>query len=280
MARGRMISASLGSSRKFHALLGKAGKLGEFAQALYPLIVTHSDDFGRLEGDAFTIKHKIFPSSPRQERDFQAALDAMHAAGLIYLYIAQGVTCIQVLAFDEHQSGLHKRTKSRFPEPPGDSGNFPEIPSEEKGREEEEKRSEQNGSEGSAHARSGEADSLRTIPTGLSKHPAVVLYWTKFRPARSPSIAVQEQIERKIGDDLAGWGAVLDFWDANGYRPESVGKMLDKYDENQHKAENGNAKSSSYSGSGSASVSESISKAAESYRGANVKVIGEPPKRV
>lgn len=148
-----MISGSLGSSRKFHALLGKAGKLGEFAQALYPLIVAHSDDFGRLEGDAFTIKHKVFPSSPRTEEDFRKVIQAMNDVGLVHLYTVDDVRCIQVGAFEPHQSGLHKRTKSRFPEPPGDSGNFPEIPSEEKGREENLTEEEGKGTEGAPRSR-------------------------------------------------------------------------------------------------------------------------------
>ncbi len=39
MARGRMLLNTLGSSRCFAALGERAGKLAEFAQALYPLIV-------------------------------------------------------------------------------------------------------------------------------------------------------------------------------------------------------------------------------------------------
>jgi len=50
MAQRRMISRNLGSSRKFHAVNAKCGKLGDFAQALFPLIVVNADDFGRLEG--------------------------------------------------------------------------------------------------------------------------------------------------------------------------------------------------------------------------------------
>ena len=65
MAQRRMISRNLGSSRKFHAVNARCGQLGDFAQALFPLIVVNADDFGRLEGDAFTVKHKVFPVSPR-----------------------------------------------------------------------------------------------------------------------------------------------------------------------------------------------------------------------
>ena len=133
MARGRIISRSLGSSRKFSELLGIAGKLGEFAQALYPLVVVSADDFGRMAGDAFSVKFDVFPTCPRSETDFDTALTAMHHVGLVIRYQHEGVSYLQIKDFERHQAGLHKRTHSRFPEP---SGKFPELPLEEKGTEE------------------------------------------------------------------------------------------------------------------------------------------------
>ncbi len=132
MARGRMLSKTLSTSRKF-AKLGVAG--GEFAQLLYPLLVAHADDFGRQSGDAFTVKHQVFPTSPRSEEDFDAALTVMVTERLIDRYVTgdNHELVIQILDFERHQSGLHKRTISQFPD---NSGKFPEIPSELKGREE------------------------------------------------------------------------------------------------------------------------------------------------
>jgi hypothetical protein len=117
MARGRLVSKSLGSSRKFHALLGAGGKLGEFCQVLFPLIVANTDDFGRMPGDAFTVKNVVLPSSPRPEKDFEAALRVIADVGLVRRYEAEGAIYLQVDKFDEHQPGLHKRTRSKFPEP-------------------------------------------------------------------------------------------------------------------------------------------------------------------
>ena len=128
MAQRRMISRNLGSSRKFHAVNAKCGKLGDFAQALFPLIVVNADDFGRLEGDAFTVKHKVFPVSPRSEEDFETALQAMSAVGLIRFYEAGGDRYLEIVNFDREQPGLHKRTKSDYPDPPDGFGKFPEIP--------------------------------------------------------------------------------------------------------------------------------------------------------
>lgn len=146
MARGRMISKSLSTSEKFASLADHAGQLAEFCQALYPLVLTHSDDFGRLQGDAFTVKHMCFPSSPRSVRDFTVALDYLHNVGLICRYEAASKLYIQIENFDPHQSGLHKRTASGFPDIPDDSRKFREIPGQEKGREL--KGSEENRTEG------------------------------------------------------------------------------------------------------------------------------------
>jgi hypothetical protein len=135
MARGRMISKSLSTSRKFAQLPKIAGELGEFCQLLFPLIVSHADDHGRMSGDAFTVKFQVFPISPRPEEDFEAAIRHLDTARLIDSYEVGGDKFIQVIEFDSHQTGLHKRIDSKFPEIPGSSRNPPEIPGKEKGRE-------------------------------------------------------------------------------------------------------------------------------------------------
>jgi len=127
-----MLTKSLSTSQRWARLHGEAGKLAEFCQVLFALLVAHADDFGRLAGDVFTVKFAVVPTSPRKESEVQAALTALHNVGLIEWYGVDGCKCIQINDFDRHQSGLHKRTASQFPEP---SGKFREIPSEEKGTE-------------------------------------------------------------------------------------------------------------------------------------------------
>ena len=122
MARGRLISKSLGSSRKYHQLLTVGGKVGEFSQVLFPLIVANTDDFGRMAGDAFTVKNLVLPSSRRPEADFDRALQALQTVGLIVRYQVNGSIYLQVNQFDAHQPNLHKRTKSSFPEIPENAG--------------------------------------------------------------------------------------------------------------------------------------------------------------
>lgn len=124
MARGRLISKSLGSSRKFHEVLRVGGKLGEFAQMLFMLIVANTDDYGRMPGDAFTVKNVVLPSSPRSEAEVDRALDALQTVNLIDRYQVAGVIYLEVQKFDVHQPNLHKRTLSLFPESPGISGRF------------------------------------------------------------------------------------------------------------------------------------------------------------
>jgi hypothetical protein len=128
MARGRMLSKSLSTSWKRARLHAVIGPLAEFAQGLYPLLIAHADDFGREAGDVFTVKHQIDPTSPRSLDDFQQALAALHTVGLIVWYMADDRGVIQIVDYDAHQVGLHRRTHSKFPEPTADSGTFPELP--------------------------------------------------------------------------------------------------------------------------------------------------------
>jgi hypothetical protein len=145
VARGRMISKSLSTSQRYAQLAKVAGPLGEFSQALFPLMVAHADDFGRISGDAFTVKHLCHPTSRRSVSQFEVAILAMETVGLIAKSDEGGVNRIQINNFDDHQTGLHKRTASKFPEIPGNSGGFPLKRTELKGTEQ--KGSEENRNE-------------------------------------------------------------------------------------------------------------------------------------
>ena len=123
-----MISKCLSTSERFASLHEHAGPLAEFCQALFPLLVAHADDFGRMQGDAFTIKHLIHPTSPRPLPDFRSALVALHASGLTTSYEVDGINYLEINQFEQHQVGLHKRSESKIPPiPPGNSRKFPEI---------------------------------------------------------------------------------------------------------------------------------------------------------
>jgi hypothetical protein len=69
----------------------------------------------------------------------------------------------------------------------------------------------------------------RDVPEGInSESAAVVAYWRAFH--QIPSIRTQEAMVIRA-TDLGAWEQAIKFWEINSYRPESVGKMLDKHDE-------------------------------------------------
>jgi hypothetical protein len=120
-AQGRIVLRTLGSSRRFAAIAGSCRQMPEFAQLLFPLLVANSDEYGRLSGDAFTVKHAVFPSSPRSEEEFETALKALHTAGLILRYCLDGECYIQIVKFEQGQPGLRldrRKKPSLFPAPP------------------------------------------------------------------------------------------------------------------------------------------------------------------
>lgn len=144
MAEKRMISKVISISKKFNIQL-----TDHFSRLLYLLIIPHSDDFGRLTGDPYKVKALILPMMEEVKfEDVEKSLANLHNAGLINWYELNEDRYIQIINFDEHQQGLHKRTRSKFPDPPEHSGNFREIPSEQnrtEGNRTEEKGTEQNG---------------------------------------------------------------------------------------------------------------------------------------
>lgn len=182
MARGRMIAKTLSTSQRYAQLHATAGKLAEFCQALYPLIVAHCDDSGRQQGDPFTVKHAVCPSSPRPLTDVEKALTALHTVGLITWYEVEGRKYIQVEQFSDHQPGLKNRGNSKIPTLPGNAVVCREMPSEGKGTEGN--RTEENRREGnSADALTVLADVARDHDpaTPECKVEAVLHLWNELR---------------------------------------------------------------------------------------------------
>jgi hypothetical protein len=111
-----MISKSLSTSEKFAALYPLAEDFAEFCQLLYVMLIPHSDDFGREQGEVQTVKLLVLPGNPRPLEDFERALDYLDTVGLVRWYTAHGHKYLQIVDFEGHQTGLHKRTASKFPE--------------------------------------------------------------------------------------------------------------------------------------------------------------------
>src|SRR5215831_13765216 len=101
MARARLLSKSLGCSRRFNALLESHNGLAEFAQLLYAMLIPHADDFGRLTGDPFSVRLMVMPASPRPVEDFADAIRALHDVDLVTVYEIANDLWIQINKFDE-----------------------------------------------------------------------------------------------------------------------------------------------------------------------------------
>ena len=147
MAEKRMISKSISISEKVNTLPDI------FDMLLFTWIIPHTDDFGRLTGSPAKVKALVVPMLDKTIKDVERAIQSLHDAGLLIWYEVGSDKYIQIVNFDNHQQGLHKRTKSKFPEPPsnhndipGLSRNFPEFPSEQ--NRTEENRTEEKGTEG------------------------------------------------------------------------------------------------------------------------------------
>jgi len=127
MAKARLLSKSLSTSEKFTNLKTDSARL------LYCLLHPHSDDFGRLDGTPFWIKHNLVPTLEKfTQKQVKDCLSDMNNEKIIEWYKIDGRPYIQIVDFEKHQTGLHKRTKPKIP---GNSGKFREIPSEGKGIE-------------------------------------------------------------------------------------------------------------------------------------------------
>lgn len=120
MARGRMLSKSLSTSAKVAALYQASPKLAEFCRALFPLLVAHADDHGRLQGDELTVKLQVDPISPRKIADFVSALHLLHDVGLITWYQVDDRKVVEIVKFSDHQDLKgHDKRPGKLPACPG-----------------------------------------------------------------------------------------------------------------------------------------------------------------
>ncbi|MEF2965075.1 DnaD domain protein [Paenibacillus sp. M1] len=134
MAEKRMVSKVISISEKVNMLPDI------FDMLLFTWMIPHTDDFGRLAGSPAKVKALVVPMLDKTLSDVEASLARLCEKRLILWYEVNGEKIIQIENFEKHQQGLHKRTKSKFPDFPGNSGKFPEIPSEQN-------RTEQKGTE-------------------------------------------------------------------------------------------------------------------------------------
>ncbi|SEN53278.1 hypothetical protein [Lihuaxuella thermophila] len=142
MAERRMISKSISVSEKVNAM-------SIFARLLFTWMIPHTDDFGRMPGSPAKVKALVVPMADETKQDVENALYEMVEQNLIEWYQVDGSQYIQIVDFERHQTGLHKRTKSKFPGPDDPNAKkvsepFREIPGNSEIYRHEENRTEEN----------------------------------------------------------------------------------------------------------------------------------------
>ena len=122
-----MISKSISVSKQVNGL-----SMG--AKLLFTWMIPHCDDWGRMSGDPEVVKAIVLPMDNDYSPELiDSYLWEMVKAKLIVRYLHDGEQYLCFPKWEEHQTGLHKRTDSKFPEPnsniqevPGSSRKFPE----------------------------------------------------------------------------------------------------------------------------------------------------------
>lgn len=107
-----MISKSISISEKVNIRLPDI-----FDMVLYTWLIPHSDDFGRLYGSPAKIKALVVPMLDKSIKEVELSLQHIHDSELINWYEIDGDKYIQINNFEDYQTGLHKRTPSKFPSP-------------------------------------------------------------------------------------------------------------------------------------------------------------------
>lgn len=170
-----------------------------FSRLLYTWLIPQTDDFGRMTGCPHKIRALVIPMLEESYKDVEVSLTALHDAELIIWYEVDGERYLQITNFDEHQSGLHKRTNSKIPDPPvkikevpGSSGKVQEIPSELE--LELELELEQNGITTAAVE-----PTIETISEDIKPEPFAAAYTRVFQ--RDLTVFQAEQLGKYIDDE-------------------------------------------------------------------------------
>lgn len=94
----------------------QVNQMSEFAQLLFTWSIAHADDFGCMSGDPEVVLATVIPMKrDKSPEDVVEAIGEWVAARLVYWYSVEGELIIQFCSWEVHQSGLHKRTKPKYP---------------------------------------------------------------------------------------------------------------------------------------------------------------------
>lgn len=110
MADRRMVSRAIATSET-------QASLSEFSQLTWLNLIPHLDDFGRQSASPAKLKATIMPLSPRPVADVVVAIaDCIRVGHIIVYRASDGRLYLHAVNFDRWQTGLNKRTRTRFPE--------------------------------------------------------------------------------------------------------------------------------------------------------------------
>ena len=111
MARGRMISATIGESRKFAQLANHTHRL------IYLMVLPHVDKAGRFEADPVVIKSKCLMRLDIDLTTVEAWLKDGVTTGLLRVYVARGIRVLEIADFLKHNTPHYKEPDSTLPPP-------------------------------------------------------------------------------------------------------------------------------------------------------------------
>ena len=94
-------------------------QLSPFHETFFYRLIVNCDDYGRMDARVKILASRLFPLKDIQPEEVQAALIALHGAGLIILYEVDGKPYLQMKTWDKHQQVRAKRSK--YPSPDSSS---------------------------------------------------------------------------------------------------------------------------------------------------------------
>lgn len=106
MARRRTIHGKISLNREL-------AELDPFSCLTFTWGLAHCDDWGVISGDPVIFRAQVFPLRTESIAQVEGAIDQLVSAGLVQRYERDGKLCLYYPSWDDHQEGLHKRTRSR-----------------------------------------------------------------------------------------------------------------------------------------------------------------------
>jgi hypothetical protein len=88
-------------------------ELSDRAALLYTWAILHADDYGVIRADPRRLKAEVVPLREWASADVQAAVEEWVACGLVSYYHHDGDAYVAFPAFNDHQTGLERRTRAR-----------------------------------------------------------------------------------------------------------------------------------------------------------------------